>query len=251
MAKRTEITVSGKPSTDVIEQTLIGGDLAPLDPAQRLSYYRNVCESVGLNPLTKPFEYIRLNGKMVLYARKDCTDQLRQLHGVSITKIERRLDDDLYSVTAYAQDKTGRTDADEGVVSLQGLKGEARANAIMKACTKAKRRVTLSLCGLGWLDETEVETVPSAQAVVVDLQTGEIIEEEKPKVVHPAETQNPKAGEVEAKARKAITDLAITEGFTVEDIAEYAGDMNEMGIDELRELYRDVRDGCLRKAPKE
>jgi hypothetical protein len=29
----------------------------------------------------------------------------------------------------------------------------------MKAETKAKRRVTLSICGLGFLDETEVETL--------------------------------------------------------------------------------------------
>ena len=30
----------------------------------------------------------------------------------------------------------------------------------MKAETKAKRRVTLSIAGLGWLDETELETIP-------------------------------------------------------------------------------------------
>ena len=34
--------------------------------------------------------------------------------------------------------------------------GEFAANAIMKAVTKAKRRVTLSISGLGFLDETEV-----------------------------------------------------------------------------------------------
>jgi hypothetical protein len=36
-----------------------------------------------------------------------------------------------------------------------------RANTILKAITKAKRRVTLSICGLGWLDETEVEDIPA------------------------------------------------------------------------------------------
>jgi hypothetical protein len=48
-------------------------------------------------------------------------------------------------------------------VTVGGLKGESKANAMMKAETKAKRRVTLSICGLGMLDETEVETIPSAQ----------------------------------------------------------------------------------------
>jgi hypothetical protein len=41
------------------------------------------------------------------------------------------------------------------------LKGEARANAELKAVTKAKRRATLSICGLGWLDETEVDDIPA------------------------------------------------------------------------------------------
>jgi hypothetical protein len=33
---------------------------------------------------------------------------------------------------------------------------------MMKAETKAKRRVTLSICGLGMLDETEVADIPGA-----------------------------------------------------------------------------------------
>lgn len=54
-----------------------------------------------------------------------------------------------------------RADEDFGVVTLPD-KGDARANAIMKAITKAKRRATLSLCGLGMLDETEIETIPAS-----------------------------------------------------------------------------------------
>jgi len=53
-------------------------------------------------------------------------------------------------------------------------------NALMKAVTKAKRRVTLSICGLGMLDETEVETIPSARPVVVVPETGEIVDAEPP-----------------------------------------------------------------------
>jgi len=36
----------------------------------------------------------------------------------------------------------------------------------MKAETKAKRRVTLSIAGLGWLDETELDTIPHSRPVV-------------------------------------------------------------------------------------
>jgi hypothetical protein len=82
--------------------------------------------------------------------------------------------DDLVVVSVSATDRDGRTDSDLGVVAIGALKGVDRANSIMKAITKAKRRVTLSLCGLGWLDETEVETITGARPAVVDTETGEI-----------------------------------------------------------------------------
>jgi hypothetical protein len=48
-------------------------------------------------------------------------------------------------------------------VNIKGLYGDALANAMMKSSTKAKRRLTLSLCSVGLLDETELETIPGAQ----------------------------------------------------------------------------------------
>lgn len=54
--------------------------------------------------------------------------------------------------------------------------GDALANALMKAGTKSKRRVTLSIAALGWLDETEVETIPRVNLTTVGsdpLQEGE------------------------------------------------------------------------------
>jgi hypothetical protein len=146
-----------------VERVLLQGDLKSLSEAERVAYYNRVCESLGLNPLTRPFDYLLLQGKLQLYARRDATEQLRKIHGVSIVRLEREDRDGVYVVTAYARDKTGREDVSTGAVSLEGLKGEARANALMKAETKSKRRVTLSLCGLGFLDETEVETVANAR----------------------------------------------------------------------------------------
>ena len=168
-------THASQPDATAIEQVLISGDLAKLTPPQRVAYYNAVCKSLGLNPLTKPFDYISLNGKLTLYAKRDCTDQLRKIHGVSITKLERESVDGVYAVTAYATDKTGRTDTAIGAVAMDNLKGEARANALMKAETKAKRRVTLSVCGLGMTDETEVESIPAARTIAVDHTTGEIV----------------------------------------------------------------------------
>jgi len=143
------------------EKVLLGGDLSKLTSPERLSFYNALCTSLGVNPLTQPFEFIILNGKLRLYAKKDCTDQLRKIHGVSIVPGSTRVMqvEDVRVVVVAAQDKTGRTDEGTGAVTVGHLTGDALANAIMKCETKAKRRVTLSICGLGMLDETEVETI--------------------------------------------------------------------------------------------
>jgi hypothetical protein len=212
-------TTASAPDVQAIEQLLIAGDLARLTPTQRVSYYKAVCDSLGLNPLTRPFDYITLNGKLTLYAKRDCTDQLRKIHGVSITKLERELTEDIYTVTAYAQDVNGRTDTALGAISLGGLKGEARANAVMKCETKAKRRVTLSICGLGMTDETETESIPNARPVAVDTATGEIVAE-----------------------------VALPEGF-----ASWADDMTavaDQGTEKFREAWR-MSAPAYRKASSE
>jgi hypothetical protein len=148
---------------EIMEQVMIKGDLARLTPAERSNYYATICRSMGLNPLSKPFEFITLNGKLTLYARKDCTDQLRKRHGVSVMEMTEVAHEGLTVVTVKVCDASGRTDMAKGAVSLKGLQGEALANAIMKAETKAKRRATLSICGLGFLDETEIEDIPEAK----------------------------------------------------------------------------------------
>ena len=182
----------------IMENVLINGNLAELSPEQRSTYYMKVCESVGLNPLTKPFEYIVLNDKLTLYAKRDATDQLRKVHGVSITIVSREKLDGVYVVTAKAVTKDGREDESTGAVAVEKedgewksssnggkryfakngktipLKGDDMANAVMKAETKAKRRVTLSICGLGLLDESELETI--ADKKTFDKETGEILE---------------------------------------------------------------------------
>lgn len=146
-----------------IEQALVCGDLSRLTPGQRVMHYQRVCESLGLNPHTQPFDYISLNGKLRLYAKKDATDQLRKLHGVQVVSVKHELAEGVYEVMVEVQDATGRRDLEIGAVSVAGLKGDALANAHMKALTKAKRRATLSICGLGWLDETELETIPEVE----------------------------------------------------------------------------------------
>jgi hypothetical protein len=150
---------------DLAERAVMYGDLSRLSEEERLNYYRAVCESLGLNPLTRPFEYLRLSGRLVLYATRAATDQLRQIHGVTVEIVDQKQIGDLFLVHVRARTRDGRQDEDVGAISIAGLKGDDLANAILKCITKAKRRVTLSICGLGWLDESEIETIPGAERV--------------------------------------------------------------------------------------
>jgi hypothetical protein len=70
-----------------------------------------------------PTEYLTLNGKLRLYALRDCTDQLSRLHGISIYISNRERMGDIYIVTARAKDRTGREDESTGAVTLGNLKG--------------------------------------------------------------------------------------------------------------------------------
>lgn len=148
---------------EIMEQVIVKGDLSKLTAEERGTYYMRVCDSIGLNPLTKPFEYITLNGKLTLYALRACTDQLRSIHKVSVLEMTETEREGVFIVTAKVANGDGRTDIAKGAVTISNLKGDALANAMMKAETKAKRRATLSICGLGFLDETEIETIPARQ----------------------------------------------------------------------------------------
>lgn len=148
---------------EIMEKVLVKGDLSSLTPAERTNYYLKVCDSLGLNPMTQPFNYLTLNGKLQLYARKDAGDQLRKIHNISVKIVGRKMEDGIYTVSAQARTPEGREDEDDGAVNVANLKGDFLANAKMKAVTKAKRRVTLAICGLGVLDESEIETIPDAR----------------------------------------------------------------------------------------
>lgn len=172
MAERNLAVVEGgKPALnagDIMEQVIAKGDLKELSPTQRGQYYVQVCKSMGLNPLTKPFDYIILNGKLTLYPTRGTADQLRGIHKITPQILSREQVGDCYIVHVRVSAPDGRSDEDLGIVATSGLKGQDLGNAIMKAVTKAKRRATLSLLGLSMPDETEVETIRGARVIPAD-----------------------------------------------------------------------------------
>jgi hypothetical protein len=233
-----EIVPVGNIDAVTVETVLVGGDLSKLTPAQRVSYYTAVCKSLGLNQLTRPFDYLVLNGKMVLYARRDATDQLRAIKGISIVITARETISDVYVVTAQASEG-GRTDESTGAVSIKGLVGDALANAMMKAESKAKRRVTLSIVGLGLSDESEVEAIPGAKKVEVT-ETGEIVEPEfvipepEEDVHREVDTKNILPDATLKELVKSMYDVAGTLKKTTKDVHQLFHD--RFGVDKYTEL---------------
>jgi hypothetical protein len=147
----------------VIESIVMNGDLSKLQPAQKVAYYTYRCSQAGLDPAAKPFDLLKLNGKEVLYANAQCTQQLCAIHKLSTQVTHREKMDDIYLVSVRVTGADGRLSENQGAVAIAHLKGDALANAVLKATTKAIRRAVLAHCGLGMLDETEAETIPNAR----------------------------------------------------------------------------------------
>lgn len=200
-----------------LNKVLLQGDLSSLSATEKTQYYKTICETVGLNPLTKPFEFMKFQGKEVLYAGKNCAEQLRMIHSVSVQIKSREMVGDLLVVTANASTPDRRVDESIGALNIKGLIGVDLANAMMKAETKAKRRVTLSICGLNMLDESQMEGLedkgpldhPKFDAITVEAKAPEI--QAPPKMIAQydiANVANDRKDEARAVLKKAgaITD---------------------------------------------
>ena len=146
----------------VVESLVLRGDLSGLGPRERANHYIAVCHGLGLNPASKPLDYLRLNGKEILYPNKGATDQLAAIHKVTREIIDGPKVMDLAGTKlVYALCRAslpgGRFETSVATVPLVDP-----VNVLMKVETKAKRRATLSILGLGMLDEMELETIPAS-----------------------------------------------------------------------------------------
>lgn len=144
-------------------------NVAVLTTSQRSSFLWHYSKSLGLDPLTKPFDLIATDkGKLIVYANRACSDQLRKIHNLTIKEtysgpliLGDETRKDVWVTKVNVSDPSGRSEDHVGAVGIDGLSGDAFANAVMKCSTKASRRGTIAFCGLGMLDETEVASVPA------------------------------------------------------------------------------------------
>ena len=158
---KTDLVNSHTLDKDVIHSIVLKGDMSGLSQEQAVAYYNYRCQQVGLDPSAKPFDLLTLNGKKLLYANAGATQQLCAVHKLSVSIINRERFEGVYLVSVRVTGQDGRVTENDGAVELDSER-IGRANALMKATTKAIRRTVLAHCGLGMMDETEVETIPNA-----------------------------------------------------------------------------------------
>lgn len=157
--KRNVQVITAPLDSDTLNKLVTSGDLKGLTPDQQRAYYIYRCQLLDLDPATQPFDLINLQGKLTLYAKKECASQLSSKRGLSATIVSQGIQGELYVVQARCKGGDGRETDDLGAVSIKGKTGDDLCNAMMKAATKAKRRAILTHCGLGMMDESELETV--------------------------------------------------------------------------------------------
>lgn len=162
------LSIRNETNSALLEKVITNNDLGGLSSLEKVQHIKNVCESLGLNPLTKPIQLLKFQGKEIAYFTKDATEQLRKNNNISIKIRDTKITEGIYIVIVDAKTPEGREDSSTGAINIKGLSGDALCNAILKAETKAKRRVTLSICGLGFTDESEIETMNGAKKIDIN-----------------------------------------------------------------------------------
>ena len=205
MTSNAVATQNGNAAIDiaVVEKVITGGDLGQLTPEQRVRYYIQTCETLKLNWRTKPFDVVALRGQgaKTLYPNKGCAEQLAQVHNISVDLLEATTEQGVRIQKAKACLTNGRCVTKTGAVPVDGLRGDAYANAVMKCETKAHRRAVLALVGLNMPDESELESIPGSQRFTMDVESGEIAPQGK----HPEPSPRPATAPTARPAAPPVT----------------------------------------------
>lgn len=144
------------------------GDISGMTAAQQVQYYCELARAMGLNPLFKPFDALNLQGKKVLYANRGATDALARAQNVRRECVSEPRVVSLPSPTGTGEVKVIMC---RYRATLPNGRAEERtattlyrdpANDLMKCETKAARRATLAVLGIGVLDESELDSIPGA-----------------------------------------------------------------------------------------
>lgn len=153
------------------------GDLSRLTGEQKAALYLDTCASLGINPRTRPFDWIEFydpetkGKKLTLYPNKACADQLAFQHQIRVRTVEEKIVGSLFKVTVEGTMPNGRSETAVSYLDLTDrdgnqLRGQKLGNAFMKGHTKAKRRLVFAM--LGMMAPPEADELQQVRIVTVD-----------------------------------------------------------------------------------
>ena len=155
---------------EVQSALLLHGDYGKLSPAQRNVLLLKLCETHGLDPLTKPFMYIAVDGRKILYASRSAADGIAKNKGLSevghefIETVNGTILIVKVADPAWLESEGKRGRMKEGFSAIPAnLTGTMWVNAVKKAHTQANRRAILALEAPGFMDESEISDIPGAK----------------------------------------------------------------------------------------
>lgn len=126
-----------------------------LNDEQRADYINYLCSKIGIEPTFRPIDLIPTKNGIKPYLNKGAGELIRDKRRISVDDMEIKEIGNMWLVTCRVRSFDGRCDTDMGVCLKNGTdKSPMNLNdSLMKAVTKAKRRATLSMCGLGAIIE--------------------------------------------------------------------------------------------------
>lgn len=201
---------------DTIEKAL-SGDLSPLTPAQKSQYYLAKCAAMGLDPSTKPLDWITFQGKLACYPNATAAQQIADQRGIDVETSDPEIVQlggaDMVKCVGRGRTQDGRVAERTAYLAVNGAKGQDLGNLLMKAETKAFRRVVAALTGWAAKDADEILEQGGRRATI----TEEPLPGQNQGPVFPA-----LAAPVDHKARaeqiaRAFMDEWIRQGFSATD----------------------------------
>jgi len=152
------------------------GDYSKLSDDQRAQLHLQMCTSLGVNPLTRPFEWIEFydpetrGKKLTLYPKSSLADQLSYVHRIRVRTVEEKMVGTLYKLVLEGTMPDGRSETNVAYLDMvdregKPLRGQRHGNGLMKARTKCKRRLIFGMVGMSMPDR---DSLQDARTVVVD-----------------------------------------------------------------------------------
>ena len=146
-----------------------GGNMERLSEAEKERVVSAYCRALDLNPLSQPITFVKMPGRgEVPYVNRGATDQLAAKHRLNRRTIRGPECVDIGGTKVVLCQVEVTHPNGRSETALATLPMGDPVNVYMKCETKAKRRGTLSILGLGLLDEMELETIPGAERVQAD-----------------------------------------------------------------------------------